>query len=73
LFGEKAYVQQIVEYIPNFDISADYRVNTETALVAPITGGVAIKIGYIFRYRGEPPEGFGTTDTTFRTGIQITN
>jgi putative salt-induced outer membrane protein YdiY len=73
LFGEKAYFQQIVEYIPNFDQSADYRFNTETALVAPITGGVAIKIGYVVRYRGEPPEGFGTTDTTFRTGIQITN
>jgi putative salt-induced outer membrane protein len=73
LFGEKAYIQQIIEYIHNFDISADYRLNTETALVAPITGGVAIKIGYIYRYRGEPPEGFGTTDTTFRTGIQITN
>jgi putative salt-induced outer membrane protein len=73
LFTEKAYFQQIVEYIPNFDNSADYRLNTETALVAPITGGVAIKVGYVFRFRGEPPEGFGSTDTTFRTGVQITN
>jgi putative salt-induced outer membrane protein YdiY len=73
LFGEKAYIQQILEYIPNFESSADYRFNSESALVAPITGGVAIKVGYVVRYRGQPPEGFGTTDTTLRTGIQITN
>ncbi|HEX9893007.1 MAG TPA: DUF481 domain-containing protein [Gemmatimonadales bacterium] len=72
-FSEKAYLQQILEFIPNFDTSSDYRLNTETALVAPITGGIAIKVGYIVRYRGEPPEGFNTTDTLFRTGIQISN
>jgi putative salt-induced outer membrane protein len=72
-FGEKPYFQQIVEYLPNFTNSSDYRFNTETNLVAPISGGVAVKIGYVLRYRGEPPEGFGSTDTVFRTGIQITN
>ena len=72
-FGEKPYFQQILEYIPNFKTSADYRFNSESALVAPITGGVAIKVGYIVRYRGLPPEGFGSTDTTLLTGIQISN
>lgn len=73
LFAEKAYFQQIVEYLPNFKTSEDYRLNTETSLVAPLAGGVAIKVGYIVRYRGLPPEGVEKTDTVFRTGIQITN
>lgn len=73
LFAEKAYFQQIVEFLPNFKVSDDYRLNAETALVAPLTGGVAIKVGYIVRYRGLPPEGVKKTDTVFRTGIQITN
>ena len=73
LFTEKSYFQQIVEYIPNFDHSADYRLNSETAIVAPLAGGIAIKLGYIVRYRGAPPAGYGTTDTVLRTGIQITN
>lgn len=73
LFSERAYFQQIVEYMPNFDVSDDYRFNTESSLVAPLTRAIAIKIGYFLRYRGEPPAGFGSTDTVFRTGIQISN
>jgi putative salt-induced outer membrane protein YdiY len=72
LFAEKAYFQQIVEYLPNFKTSDDYRFNSETALVAPLSGGIAIKVGYLVRYRGLPPEGIKKTDTVFRTGIQIT-
>jgi putative salt-induced outer membrane protein YdiY len=73
LFAEKAYFQQIVEFLPNFEVSDDYRLNSETALVAPLGGNIAIKVGYVVRYRGQPPEGFEKTDTVFRTGIQITN
>ena len=72
LFGEKAYFQQILEYVPNFKTSEDYRINSETALVAPLSGNVALKVGYIVRYRGLPPEGVKNTDTVFRTGIQLT-
>jgi putative salt-induced outer membrane protein len=72
LFGEKAYFQQILEYVPNFKTSEDYRINSETALVAPLSGNVALKVGYIVRYRGLPPEDVKKTDTVFRTGIQVT-
>ena len=71
-FAEKAYFQQIVEFIPNFEVSDDYRINSETALVAPLGGNFAIKVGYIVRYRGLPPEDVEKTDTVFRTGIQVT-
>jgi putative salt-induced outer membrane protein YdiY len=33
---------------------------------------VALKVGYIVRYRGLPPEDVKKTDTVFRTGIQVT-
>jgi putative salt-induced outer membrane protein YdiY len=72
-FAEKAYFQQVVEFLPNFKVSDDYRLNTETSLVAPIGGNFAIKVAYIMRYRGLPPEGVSDTDTVFRTAIQITN
>ena len=71
-FAEKAYFQQIVEFIPNFEVADDYRLNSETALVAPLSGNFAIKVGYIVRYRGLPPEGVKKTDTVFRTGLQVT-
>ena len=72
LFTEKAYFQQILELHPNFDNSDDYRLRSETSLVAPLTGGIAIKVSYNLKYRGVPPEDVETTDTVFRTGIQIT-
>lgn len=72
LFGPKAYAQHAMELLPNFDNGGDYRFNSETALVAPLNGILAIRVSYLVRYRGEPPEGFGTTDTTLRTGIQVT-
>jgi putative salt-induced outer membrane protein len=71
-FAEKAYFQQIVEFIPNFEVSDDYRLNSETALVAPLSSNFAIKVGYTVRYRGLPPEGIKKTDTVFRTGLQVT-
>ncbi len=72
LFGEKAYFQQLLEYLPNFDNSSDYRLNSESALVAPLNSNVALKVGYLVRYRGEPPVGFDETDTIFRTSVQVT-
>ena len=71
-FAEKAYFQQIVEFIPNFEVSDDYRLNSETALVAPLSTNFAIKVGYLVRYRGLPPDGVKKTDTVFRTGLQVT-
>lgn len=72
LFTEKAYFQQILEFHPNFDNADDYRFRSETSLVAPLTGGIAIKVSYNLKHRGVPPEDVESTDTVFRTGIQIT-
>lgn len=71
-FTEKASVQQSLEYLANLENGGDYRLNSETALVAPLAGIFALKASYVIRYRGQPPAGFETTDTVFRTGIQVT-
>jgi len=70
-FTKTAYFEQLGEYIPNLKTSGAYRVNTESALVAPISGHIAIKVGYVIRYDSRPPEKFGTTDRVLTTGIQL--
>lgn len=70
-FSAKASITQSLEVLPNFRESEDLRVNTESALLAPITARVGVKLSYVIRYDGLPESGFGTTDRLFTSGIQI--
>ena len=71
LFSKAAYFQQLVEYLPNLKTSGEYRFNSESALVAPISAHIGVKVGYALRYDSAPPPKFGTTDRVFTTGIQL--
>jgi putative salt-induced outer membrane protein len=71
LFSKAAYLVQLAEYVPNLQTSGAYRVNTESAVVAPVSAHVAIKVNYVVRYDSHPPENFGTTDRVLTTGIQL--
>ncbi len=71
-FGPKAKFTQLLAFLPNFQNSADLRINSETALTAPITAGIAMRVGYSIRYDGLPEPGFEDTDRTLTTGIQLT-
>lgn len=70
-FTKASYFQQLAEYLPNLQTSGAYRVNTESAIVAPISSHVGIKAGYVIRYDSKPPTNFGTTDRLLTTGVQI--
>jgi putative salt-induced outer membrane protein len=70
-FSKAAYFQQLAEYVPNLKTSGAYRVNTESALVAPISAHVGIKASYVVRYDSRPPVNFGTTDRVLTTGVQL--
>jgi putative salt-induced outer membrane protein len=70
-FAEKTFVQQVVEYLPNFETSADYRLFSETSLVAPLSGAVALKAAYVVRFDNRPEPGFKKTDRLLTTGIQL--
>lgn len=72
LLGEKAEFSQLVEFLPNLKETEDLRINSETAITAPITQGIAMKASYVLHYDGLPEPGFRKTDRILTTGIQVT-
>jgi len=70
-FSKLAYFHQFVEYLANLKTSGSYRFNTESALVAPLSAHIGIKIAYAIRFDSRPQPTFGTTDRLLTTGIQI--
>jgi len=71
-FSPAAYFQQNVEFIPNLKETEDWRVNSESALVAPISARIGLKFSYVIRYDNLPQPGFSEMDRLFTTGIQLT-
>lgn len=76
-----SFFTQGVELIPNFSDSKDFRLNSETALVAPISTAVGLKLGYVVRYDNlpglqPPPNTSGArllkSDRFLTAGITIT-
>jgi len=69
--AEKAYLQQTGEFIPNFETATDFRFQSESSLVAPLTGVIALKVGYVVRFDNLPEPGFRKSDRVLTTGIQL--
>jgi len=73
LFSEVAFFQQIVEYLPNLSDREAYLLNTESAVVAPFSKHLALRMGYIVRYNAQPPlrndVELKKTDTFFSSGL----
>ncbi len=74
-FTELAYFQQTGEYLPNLSDSEAYLMNTESALVAPLSRRLGLKLSYVVRYNNAPPVRenvrLKTTDTFFSSGITV--
>jgi putative salt-induced outer membrane protein YdiY len=71
VFGTSAFVTQALEWITDLASTDDQRLNSETALTAPLSRQVALKAAYVIRYDRQPEPGFETTDRIFTTGVQI--
>jgi putative salt-induced outer membrane protein len=71
-FRPSAYLLQTVEVLPNLEETEDLRINPETALVAPLSRRLAIKISYVLRYDKLPEPGFKKTDRLLTSGLQVT-
>ena len=73
LFTAAAYLQQSLEFLPNFEESDDYRINSESALVAPISAHFGLKAAYLVKFINAPlsPD-LKKTDRMFTTGVQVT-
>lgn len=78
MFSANAYFFQGVEFLPNLDESDDYRINSETTIVAPLSSHVAMKASYQVRFDNLPSlNAAGTaplrkSDRILSTGIQVT-
>jgi len=70
-FSKTAYFLELAEYIPDLQSTGEYRVNSESALVAPLSSHMGIKVGYVIRYNSSPPPSFLTTDRVLTSGIQV--
>ncbi len=70
-FGSTAFFLQTLELVPNLEVTEDYRINSETALVAPLARRLALKLGYVVRFDNLPETDFQTTDRIFTSGLQV--
>ena len=71
MLGEKAYLEQKAEILPNLKTTDDVRINSETSLVAPLSGSIAFKAGYVIKFDNVPEPGFGKTDRFLTSGLQV--
>jgi putative salt-induced outer membrane protein len=71
MLSKAAYFKQLAEILPNFLESKDVRVNSESALVAPISSRIALKASYVIKFDNEPEPGFETTDRYLTSGLQV--
>ncbi len=70
--GAHAAFEQEVEFLPDFEDQRDYRINSQTAVIAPITTGIGLKASYVIHYDGVPEAGYKHTDRILTTGVQVT-
>ena len=77
VFPRDAYVFQSAEFLPNLEERKDLLVNSETALVAPLSSHIAMKFSYLVRFDNLPAlNATGTAplrkaDRILSSGIQI--
>lgn len=75
-FRPRAYFFQSVEALPNLKESKDMRLNTETALVAPLSSHIGLKLSYVVRFDNLPALNAAgiplqKTDRILSSGVQI--
>ncbi len=70
-FLKETYIQEAVEGIPDLQTSSNYRLTSQTDLVAPLSKHIAIKIGYGIKYAHLPPVGFQNMDRLFTSDLQF--
>jgi putative salt-induced outer membrane protein len=75
--SDKAYLEEGLEFLENLKDTGDLRSTSTTALVAPVSRSIAIRLGYLMRHTAQPPINPATSvpfkklDTTFQSGIQL--
>lgn len=70
--SDNASFTQALDFYPNFDDSADWRLTSLTGLQAAVNSWLAVKLGYEVRYRNEPIGDNEDTDTTSTASVVFT-
>jgi len=70
-FATAASFSQALEWVANLKTSADYRLNSETALLAPLSRKIGLRLSYLIRFDNQPEPGFKKSDRILTTGIQV--
>lgn len=71
ILAPKAYVEEALEILPDLRIARTLRVNSSTALVAPLFRNFALKASYVVNFNNDPEPGREKTDRFLTTGVQI--
>jgi len=70
LFAAKSLTEAL-EWIASLKTSQDQRLNSETALTAPLSRQIGLRPTHLIRFRNLPEPGFKKTDRILTTGVQI--
>jgi len=54
VFNSATFISQSLEFFPNFDDATDWRLDSESTLVAPISTHIGVKLGYVVRFDNLP-------------------
>ena len=71
LFAGKSFFTEAVEWFANLKTSDDQRINSETALTAPLSRQIGLRVSYLIRFRNLPEPGFKKTDRILTSGVQV--
>ncbi len=81
LFSKVSYFEQTAAFTPNFTTSDAWLFTTRSAVVAPLSSKIGIKVAYLINYNNAPPLNVATPALTDRfkkfdglltTGVQFT-
>lgn len=70
-FATSAYAEQKVELISDLQGLRNELLTSESALTAPLSGNIALKLGYTVRFASQPRPTFKSTDTVLSVGLQL--
>jgi putative salt-induced outer membrane protein len=69
MLSENSKLVERLVFLPNFDDSSDWRLNSITALEAAVNSWLALRLGFDIRYRNQPIGDADTTDTTSTASV----
>jgi putative salt-induced outer membrane protein YdiY len=70
-FTTLAYAEQKVELLSDLEDAGNQLVNTESAVAAPISRNIALKVGYTVRFANQPQPTYKKTDAILSAGLQL--